>query len=157
VHSIALDWLTSADLADDDVAEAVRIARRRLELLDTLPVGPLTGFEFADGYPDGGRATSLGIRVKTSGAAGVGAERPLRHEIPGIHQPRLLRAWPSACCTSAAVFGVRRADAAEAAFCTSAAILASPAAVSSARAKAIGHMAPSSRFAALPVVLEARC
>jgi predicted ATPase/DNA-binding CsgD family transcriptional regulator len=50
VHSIALDWLTSANLADDDVAEAVRTARRRLELLDTLPVGPLTGFEFADGY-----------------------------------------------------------------------------------------------------------
>jgi hypothetical protein len=50
VHSIALDWLTSANLADDDVAEAMRIARRRLELLDTLLVGPLTGFEFADGY-----------------------------------------------------------------------------------------------------------
>jgi hypothetical protein len=50
VHSIVLDWLTSADLAADDVAEALRIARRRLELLDTLPVGPLTGFEFADGY-----------------------------------------------------------------------------------------------------------
>jgi predicted ATPase/DNA-binding CsgD family transcriptional regulator len=50
VHSIALDWLTAATLADEDVAEAVRIARRRLELLDTLPVGPLTGFEFADGY-----------------------------------------------------------------------------------------------------------
>jgi predicted ATPase/DNA-binding CsgD family transcriptional regulator len=50
VHSIALDWLTVANLADDDIAEAVRTARRRLELLDTLPVGPLTGFEFADDY-----------------------------------------------------------------------------------------------------------
>ncbi|HEX3194799.1 MAG TPA: LuxR C-terminal-related transcriptional regulator [Streptosporangiaceae bacterium] len=50
VHSVALDWLTSANLADHDVADAVRTARRRLELLDTLTVGPLTGFEFADGY-----------------------------------------------------------------------------------------------------------
>ena len=28
----------------------MRVARRRLELLDTLPVGPLSGFEFADGH-----------------------------------------------------------------------------------------------------------
>jgi hypothetical protein len=47
VHSVALDWLTSANLADHDVADAVRTARRRLELLDTFTVGPLTGFEFA--------------------------------------------------------------------------------------------------------------
>jgi predicted ATPase/DNA-binding CsgD family transcriptional regulator len=50
VHSVALDWLTAANLADHDIAEAVRTARRRLELLGTLPVGPLTGFEFFDGY-----------------------------------------------------------------------------------------------------------
>ena len=50
VHSVALDWLTAANLADHDVAGAVRTARRRLELLGTLPVGPLTGFEFFDGY-----------------------------------------------------------------------------------------------------------
>jgi predicted ATPase/DNA-binding CsgD family transcriptional regulator len=50
VHSIALDLLTVAYLLDDDIAEAVRIARRRLELLDTLPVGPLSGFEFGDGH-----------------------------------------------------------------------------------------------------------
>ena len=51
VHSIALDWLTAANLADDDAAEALRSRPgRRLELLDTLPVGPLTGFEIADGY-----------------------------------------------------------------------------------------------------------
>ena len=50
VHSIALDQLTLACLVDDDIAEAVRIARRRLELLDTLAVGPLSGFEFADGH-----------------------------------------------------------------------------------------------------------
>ena len=59
VHSIALDWLTSANLADNDVAEAVRTARRRLELLDTLPVGPLAGFEFADGYLMAPRSTWL--------------------------------------------------------------------------------------------------
>jgi hypothetical protein len=50
VHSIALDLLTQTNLVNDDIAEAVRTARRRLELLDTLPVGPLTGFEFADGH-----------------------------------------------------------------------------------------------------------
>ena len=50
VHSIALDLLTLAYLVDDDIAEAVRIARRRLELLGTLAVGPLSGFEFADGH-----------------------------------------------------------------------------------------------------------
>ena len=50
VHSIALDLLTLAYLVDDDIAEAVRVARRRLELLDTLPVGPLSGFELGDGH-----------------------------------------------------------------------------------------------------------
>ena len=50
VHSIALDLLTVAYLDADEVAEAVRVARRRLELLDTLPVGPLSGFEFGDGH-----------------------------------------------------------------------------------------------------------
>ncbi|MDP9219967.1 MAG: ATPase, partial [Actinomycetota bacterium] len=50
VHSIALDLLILAYLVDDDIAEAVRVARRRLELLDTLPVGPLSGFEFGDGH-----------------------------------------------------------------------------------------------------------
>ena len=50
LHSIALDLLTFACLVDDDIAEAVRVARRRLELLDTLPVGPLSGFELGDGH-----------------------------------------------------------------------------------------------------------
>ena len=49
VHSIALDLLTASNLADDDIVEAVRIARRRLDVLGTLSVGPLTGFEFGDG------------------------------------------------------------------------------------------------------------
>jgi predicted ATPase/DNA-binding CsgD family transcriptional regulator len=50
LHSIALDQLTLACLIEDDVAGAVRVARRRLELLDTLPVDPLSGFEVADGH-----------------------------------------------------------------------------------------------------------
>ncbi len=49
LHSIALDQLTLACLVDDDIAEAVRVARRRLELLDRLAVGPLSGFELGDG------------------------------------------------------------------------------------------------------------
>ncbi len=50
VHSIALDLLTAATLADGDIVEAVRTARRRLDVLGTLSVGPLTGFEFGDGH-----------------------------------------------------------------------------------------------------------
>jgi hypothetical protein len=49
LRSIALDHLTLACLVDDDIAGAVRVARGRLELLDTLAIGPLTGFEHADG------------------------------------------------------------------------------------------------------------
>ena len=48
LHSIALDMLTAATVVHD-IAEAVRVARRRLGLLDTLPVGPLSGFELGDG------------------------------------------------------------------------------------------------------------
>jgi hypothetical protein len=50
LHSIALDLLTAANLASDDIAEAARVARRRLEVLDTLTVDPLSGFEFGDGH-----------------------------------------------------------------------------------------------------------
>ena len=50
VHSIALDLLTLANLIHDDIAEAVRTARTRLELLGTLAVSPLSGFEFGDGH-----------------------------------------------------------------------------------------------------------
>jgi predicted ATPase/DNA-binding CsgD family transcriptional regulator len=49
MHSTALDLLTYVSLNADDVAGAVRIARTRLELLDTLAVDPLSGFEFGDG------------------------------------------------------------------------------------------------------------
>jgi predicted ATPase/DNA-binding CsgD family transcriptional regulator len=48
VHSIALDLLTLNNLINDGIAEAVRTARRRLELFDTLAISPLSGFEFAD-------------------------------------------------------------------------------------------------------------
>ncbi len=50
LHSIALDLLTLACLVDDDIAAAVRVTRRRLDLLEELAVGPLSGFEFADGH-----------------------------------------------------------------------------------------------------------
>jgi hypothetical protein len=50
VYSIALDFLTLTNLVNDDIAEAVRTARRRLELLGTLAVSPLSGFEFGDGH-----------------------------------------------------------------------------------------------------------
>ncbi len=49
LHSIALDLLTLAHLVDNDVAGAVRVVHSRLELLSTLPVGPLSGFELGDG------------------------------------------------------------------------------------------------------------
>jgi predicted ATPase/DNA-binding CsgD family transcriptional regulator len=49
LRSIALDQLTLACLVDDDIAEAVRVTRGRLELLETLAIGPLSGFEVADG------------------------------------------------------------------------------------------------------------
>jgi hypothetical protein len=68
VHSIALDLLTQTNLVNDDVAEAVRTACRRLELLDTLPVNPLTGFEFADGHLVAAE-TALGAGDLASAAA----------------------------------------------------------------------------------------
>jgi len=49
-YSIALDQLTLACLLDDEIAEAVRVARRRLDVLDTLPVASPSGFELSDGY-----------------------------------------------------------------------------------------------------------
>src|SRR5262249_61919589 len=36
--------------AADDAADGLRTLRRRPECLDPLPVGPLTGFDCADGY-----------------------------------------------------------------------------------------------------------
>ena len=68
VHSIALDLLTLTNLVNDEVAEAVRTACRRLELLDTLPVSPLTGFEFADGHLMAAE-TALGAGDLASAAA----------------------------------------------------------------------------------------
>lgn len=50
LHSIALDQLTIACLLDDDIAEAGRVAHKRVELLEELSVGPLSGFELGDGH-----------------------------------------------------------------------------------------------------------
>src|SRR5262245_53469801 len=50
VHSSALDWLTAANLVGDDIAGAVRTVRRRLQLLGTLRVSPISAYEFGDGY-----------------------------------------------------------------------------------------------------------
>ncbi len=50
MHSVALDLLTYVNLNNDDIAEAVRTARTRLEVLDTLAVDPLSGFEVGDGH-----------------------------------------------------------------------------------------------------------
>jgi predicted ATPase/DNA-binding CsgD family transcriptional regulator len=49
VHSIALDMLTSAYLTAGDISEAVRTARLRLELLDTVALDARSGFEHGDG------------------------------------------------------------------------------------------------------------
>ena len=50
LRSIALDLLTLACLVDDDIAGAARVARDRLELLDAVAIGPLSGFEVGDGH-----------------------------------------------------------------------------------------------------------
>jgi predicted ATPase/DNA-binding CsgD family transcriptional regulator len=49
LRSVALDKVTAVCLTINDIAEAVRTAGRRLEVLDTLAIGPLSGFEHADG------------------------------------------------------------------------------------------------------------
>jgi len=50
LRSIALDLLTAALLVGDDIAGAGRVARRRLQVLDTLGVDPASGFERGDGH-----------------------------------------------------------------------------------------------------------
>ena len=49
VHSAALDRLIAVYLARHDVAAAVRVVRRRIDLLATVPIGAPSGFEFGDG------------------------------------------------------------------------------------------------------------
>jgi predicted ATPase/DNA-binding CsgD family transcriptional regulator len=49
MESAALDGLIAVHLTSHDVAESVRVARRRIEVLSTLAVGALSGFEFGDG------------------------------------------------------------------------------------------------------------
>jgi predicted ATPase/DNA-binding CsgD family transcriptional regulator len=50
LQSTALDRLTTVHLIEGDIAEAVRVARRRLDLHATLAVGPISGFEFGDAH-----------------------------------------------------------------------------------------------------------
>ncbi|HKE63192.1 MAG TPA: LuxR C-terminal-related transcriptional regulator [Micromonosporaceae bacterium] len=50
MHSVALDLSILANQIGNDFAEATRIAHRRLAVLDTLTIGPLSGFEFGDGH-----------------------------------------------------------------------------------------------------------
>ncbi len=76
LHSIALDLLTLACLVDDDIAEAVRVARRRLELLDTLAVGPLSGFEFGDGHLMAAEVDLAAGDLAGAAAHARGARRP---------------------------------------------------------------------------------
>jgi predicted ATPase/DNA-binding CsgD family transcriptional regulator len=49
VHSAALDGLIAVHLARHDIAAAVRVLRRRIDLLATVPIGAPSGFEFGDG------------------------------------------------------------------------------------------------------------
>jgi hypothetical protein len=49
VHSAALDGLISVHLARHDVAAAVRVLSRRIDLLATMPIGAPSGYEFGDG------------------------------------------------------------------------------------------------------------
>jgi hypothetical protein len=48
VHSAALDRLVGAYLSLHDVAAAIHVLRRRMDLLATVPIGTLNGFEFSD-------------------------------------------------------------------------------------------------------------
>ncbi len=50
LRSIALDMVSYVELFDNDIAAAVRVSRERLTLLDAIEVGPLAGFELADGH-----------------------------------------------------------------------------------------------------------
>ena len=49
VHSAALDRLIAVYLARHDVATAMGVVRRRIDLLATVPIGAPSGFEFGDG------------------------------------------------------------------------------------------------------------
>jgi len=77
LHSIALDMLTAADLMGDDIAEAVQIARTRLELLDTLTVGPLAGFEFGDS-----RLMAAEVGIAAGDLAGAAAHAEALARLP---------------------------------------------------------------------------
>ena len=48
LESAALDWLTAVHVALDDIPEAVRVVRRRVELIRSLPVVASNGLELLD-------------------------------------------------------------------------------------------------------------
>jgi predicted ATPase/DNA-binding CsgD family transcriptional regulator len=48
LESAALDWLTAVHIALDDIPEAVRVVRRRAELIRSLPVVASNGLELVD-------------------------------------------------------------------------------------------------------------
>ena len=50
LESAALDQLTAVHLALDDIPEAVRVVRRRLEVIGTLAVVASNGFELLDSH-----------------------------------------------------------------------------------------------------------
>jgi predicted ATPase/DNA-binding CsgD family transcriptional regulator len=49
IHSAALDELIAIHLVQHDIAAAVRVANERINLLGTVPISALSGFEFGDG------------------------------------------------------------------------------------------------------------
>ena len=95
LHSIALDLLTAANLVDDDIAEAVRIARRRLELLDTLAVGPLSGFEFGDGH-----LMAAEVDLAAGDLAGAAAHAEALAGLPFYRDEDHLATCPGACSST---------------------------------------------------------
>ena len=77
LHSIALDLMTSADLVESDIAGAVRVSRTRLAVLDRLAVGPLAGFEHADG-----RLMAAEVDLAAGDLAGAAANAEMLAALP---------------------------------------------------------------------------
>jgi len=77
MHSCALDTLHAAHLFEDDLAEAARIVHRRLTLLDTVAVSPISGFEFADG-----RLMATEIHLVTGDLPGAAAHAQALARLP---------------------------------------------------------------------------
>jgi predicted ATPase/DNA-binding CsgD family transcriptional regulator len=77
VHSSALDLLAAVNLVNDDIAEAVRTARDRLQLLETLAVSPISGFELADGF-----LMASEVDLAAGDLAGVAAQAETAARLP---------------------------------------------------------------------------